>query len=335
MTSNEADQKQTFFQRWNFILATAVIICFFSEYFFMNEGPVEYINQLLLNPLQKFGGMIEFILWYSLCVAMWFICISYFRVHNFASFFLSACILGWAIEGTFIPAAYESIPGSFFWTSVTWHVLIDVLIGFCAIRYILNKDHIALTLSAAIALGMFWGFWATWVWPYETEILVTPDKFWSYSLFVSLLWILSLFLTDRLSLQSIEFTKREVIACSLFMLFCYTMTVIGTSGLALTIVPLWVLVFATLRQHKKHALESKASIFSFYDNKQTRLWNYACFLTTPFTASLVYEMLYENSIVLPMLNFIVVLSPLSYLLFAYSIYYIWVKQPKEDPSNNV
>ncbi|MEL7184041.1 MAG: hypothetical protein AAGK57_10395, partial [Pseudomonadota bacterium] len=77
---------------------------------------------------------------------------------------LIAALVGFAIEGTVVPAVYEAVPLSYLWTSVAWHGPITVGLGiFLMPRLLARLGPVQMGLTA-IGAGVGWGIWTTWVW---------------------------------------------------------------------------------------------------------------------------------------------------------------------------
>lgn len=143
------------------IVARACVLLAFSEFLFFNEGPVRDFLEAP-NPLDKGLHIAELVLFYclpgSLLLALEPMMTTWPR-----SIFVGAFV-GWSIEAAMVPVAYENPPFSFFWTSVSWHAMVDVCLGWVLLRRIFFVGRIKEKLLIAAALGGLTAIWSTWAW---------------------------------------------------------------------------------------------------------------------------------------------------------------------------
>lgn len=143
------------------ILARACVLLAFSEFVFFNEGPV--LHFLEAPDVTGKGLQIgELILFYclpgSLLLALEPMMTTWPRT------ILAGAFVGWSIEAAIVPVAYENPPFSFFWTSISWHALIDVCLGWVMFRKLLFSGRAQTKLIAAASLGGLTALWSTWAW---------------------------------------------------------------------------------------------------------------------------------------------------------------------------
>ena len=157
-----------FLQRLAMMVASGYILMFFSEYYFLNEGPgADFAESWCTSTFDTFFGLGVFSLYYAGWGAIMLCCIGIFRVRSFWSLFVAGALFGWAVEGIIIPLIYSEMPYSLGWPSLGWHVLVDVMLGWYLVRWILQKNKYAYTIALAVALGLYWGVQCTWYWgPY-------------------------------------------------------------------------------------------------------------------------------------------------------------------------
>ncbi len=152
------------------ILGSALIVWFFSEMFFVNEGEILYAWSTRGPSWDLVGFTFEFllifILFYLLPVLWLLMPIHVFRIRSPWALVLAGALTGWAIEGI-LPILYLELPLSIVWPSVSWHLLVDVILGWWLLRLVLGRNRHLLTAAVFGALGLFWGLWATWYWPTE------------------------------------------------------------------------------------------------------------------------------------------------------------------------
>jgi hypothetical protein len=146
-------------------LATGYVLMFFSEFYFLNEGPgAEFVEKWTTNPLSMARWLGEFSLYYAGWGYIMLAAIGLFRVRSLWSLFIAGALFGWAVEGIVIPLIYGNMPHTLGWPSLGWHAVVDVGLGWYLIRKILQKNNYRYTIILAVALGLFWGVWCTWYW---------------------------------------------------------------------------------------------------------------------------------------------------------------------------
>ena len=154
-----------FLKRLFMAAASGFVLMFFSEFYFINEEPAfELLRIGAENPLGVIPWLLEITLWYTGCSYIFLSAVGLFRVRSFWALFLAGALFGWAVEGILVPMVYIEFPFGISWTSLGWHALIDVWIGWYLIRKILLKNKPLYTILTAAAIGSFWGIWATWFW---------------------------------------------------------------------------------------------------------------------------------------------------------------------------
>lgn len=136
-----------------------------SEHVFFNEGPAEtLLAALATDPLKAISYQFEIAAFYAIPAFVALAAMAWRGVAGLARAMLIAALVGFAIEGAVVPAVYEAVPLSYVWTSVAWHGPITVGLGIFLMPRLLARlgpVHMALT---AIAAGIGWGVWTTWVW---------------------------------------------------------------------------------------------------------------------------------------------------------------------------
>ncbi|HEB86781.1 MAG TPA: hypothetical protein ENI68_07185 [Gammaproteobacteria bacterium] len=323
MTRNE-----TLLQRLAYVVGNGMIFWFFSEYFFVNEGPAFTLIDNLATPDKLAWVLLEMLFWYGLVTSLFLLAVSYYRVHTISAIFLAGCIYGWAVEGLFIPVLYENIPASFIWPSAG-HVLVDVLLGWYLIRVLLRKNNTLLTIVMAVLLGLAWGAWATWFWIGEGERRITPDEFTVFALFTSVIWISGTGLADRAGRLAFRPTRAEIVIlltlCAL--LFAYMTFAVGF--LSVLILPLAGLVQYALYRNRK--MEQRENIIRKLGAVQPGWSQYGYLLFTPVTAILTYDLIFDVQAVSPVKDLVV---PALFLagggLFFYCLYQVMFPTPNNE-----
>ena len=143
------------------ILARALVLLAFSEFLFFNEGPVGHFLGAP-DAMNKALQIAELIVFYclpgSLLLALEPMMTSWPRT------ILAGAFVGWSIEAAMVPVAYENVPFSFFWTSVSWHAMIDVCVGWVFLRRVMITGTAVSKIIYAVVLGFVTAIWSTWAW---------------------------------------------------------------------------------------------------------------------------------------------------------------------------
>lgn len=182
------------------LLGTGLILLFFSEFLFLNEGPVTtvvgHLEQGRAGHLV--AALAEFVAFYVLFAYVLLAGLQWCQVRTLTDLLLLGALVGWAIEGIVIPLVYEAVPLSLLWPSVGWHALVDVMLGWYLLRRLLRRARWGTALLAFAGLGLAWGAWATWLWiDPDGPPPLEPTAFAAYAATTSLLWIGGLVLLDH------------------------------------------------------------------------------------------------------------------------------------------
>ncbi len=279
---------------------STLIIWFFSEMFFLNESEMFYAYSRLpvLSELLIFitEFLIVFLLFYGLFTLWLLIPIHLFRVRSIQSLFLAGALCGWAIEGI-LPIMYAEMPGALLWPAGSWHVLINVILGWYLLRKLLEKNRHLLTLIVFGALGLFWGFWGTWFWPLEGigtieefTVPLTPPDFAFFSVSSTILLALGYYLLDRFGGTSFTPTRGEIWLWA------------GISALGLIfLAQIYALIFCVLAGivmlilRRNRRFENREPIFSAF-TPGIKLSNLLLVFMMPVVANLTYPFYLANNI---------------------------------------
>lgn len=141
-------------------LSRSFILLAFSEFIFANEEPVKavIVDGSIEGSAAKMAGLILF---YCIPGALLFVLEP--KMTTWPKVLFGGAFVGWSTEAAIVPAAYEAIPVSYFWTSVSWHAVWDVALG-CYILVLAMQRGWHKSLPMFAALGVFWGIWVTWTW---------------------------------------------------------------------------------------------------------------------------------------------------------------------------
>ncbi len=188
-----------FARRLALVLGSGLIFLFFSEFYFVNEGPVAAILRSIDNATILLVEIGELALFYGFFAYVFLIVMSQFRVGTIAALMLAGSVYGWATEATVIPVAHGAPPISWFWTSASWHPLIDVILGWYFLRLAMRKLSGVWLVPIFAAVGIFWAFWSTWYWG-NTEpgglAAMTFAEFRGFAMLTGSIWITGMILAD-------------------------------------------------------------------------------------------------------------------------------------------
>lgn len=310
-----------FFHRLLALFGSAIILMFFSEFLFVNEGMVALlIRELQENPMLAIGGLFMFSTYYALFTFPFLTLLSHYKVNTLLGLFLAGSIFGWATEALVVPAAYESIPYSFVWTSISWHPLIDVLIGWYLMRLVMRNRNVLWNLAMFAALGVFWAVWSTWYWGGEAgEIveIISPSEFTLFAYTTGIFWILGMGVADNFGRQGFHPTKWEVGLVSLVTLVFFTFTAWPYLPLSLSLLPFIALTLFAL--HKGRGGDGKSTIAANLHETRPPWWKYILALLTPLTATLIYPWLFEVQLVFPTEDVVLMIMLVAVVMFTWAI----------------
>jgi hypothetical protein len=274
------------------IFGSGLIILFFSEFFFVNEGPVLSIISQFSDIPSLALTIVQLAAWYALFALWLLIPIQLFRARSIWALYLCACLCGWAIEGLIIPVLYTDLPFSILWPSLSWHVIVNILFGWLGLRKLLEKNNSLQAAAAALFMGLFWGFWATWFWD-GSQTPIDPRYFSLFSFFSTTLLMAGYLLVDRFSETEFAISRSAIILAGGFSFLVWLLSNWAMSPLqfifpvlvGLVLIPLW----------KNKQLEERKNIFSTFKGK-IKVHNVLFLLLMPLAASLTYPIYYNQNI---------------------------------------
>lgn len=273
-----------FAQRLLMVLATAVVLAFFSELFFMNEGPAGDLLALLAgSPLELLQWAGELALWYAFPAYLFLTAVAHYRVRSLAALFLAGALYGWAVEGIIVWQMYEALPYTISWTPLGWHVLVDVLLGWVLVRRVLQHDSPARTAVLAAGLGLFWGVWAPW----NTARTPAPEAFLALAFAGGALWIAATLVLDRWGGTVFAPGRGELVALALVGAGLFALQILPVFPLAVLVLPP-LLLLSGLLLRRNRAQETRPSILATFA-RRPRLRNYPLLLLTPLMAAFTFN----------------------------------------------
>lgn len=148
------------------VTAVGFILMFYSE--LMHYNPMQPALAPSTAPLREYGVMLAV---YSLEAAVLIWLVRRYRVNGLWGLVLAGSAFGWLLEGMVVSTMYDNFPYYVAWTGLAWHLPLDVLAGYWLMRRMLAARSWQPAALGALALGGFWGWWATWGW---SELGVQP-----------------------------------------------------------------------------------------------------------------------------------------------------------------
>ena len=298
MCSSDLKQKlRAFLRRLGAAYGSAIILMFFSEYFFLNEGPVEeLLTTLQSDPLLAVPAFVSFAGFYTLFTYPMLVLLSGFNVRTLSGLLLAGAVFGWATEGLTIPVIYLAIPVSFSFPSIGWHALIDVMAGWFFVRLGMRRFGVSGNAIMFIALGAVWGMWATWFWGgAEADAMapINPEDFLLMVAVTSGFWLLGLVLADRFGAANFKVSKWEVGVIGLIYIVLAPVIAFPYLPLSLLIVPVVALTILALWRGRN--IEGNATVLERLHTSRPPWWSYVLVPLTPATAVLVYPWFFESN----------------------------------------
>lgn len=230
------------------LLGAALILGFFSEFYFVNEGPVfDLLDSLKHNPAASVFRFGELILYYVLFAYPFLIALGNFRIGNWRGLLLAGALYGLAAEALVVPVVYEAPPYSFVWTSLSWHTLVDVMLGWWLLRLAMRSSPIW-AVSVPALLGLFWGGWATWFWGDAPQTALSLGEFAAVASFTGVALMIGVWLADRAPASAFRAGWIEIAVVAAVSLAIFALTARPFAPfLPLAILALVALILLALR----------------------------------------------------------------------------------------
>ncbi len=285
-----------FIKRILLALATGYILFFFSELVFWS----------FWRSTSTIGEYAITWLFYSVLAYIFLLIVHEFRARNLWALFLAGAAFGWLGEGvvamTFFGAEGIPFPFTVSWTSLAWHALISVLLGWHFMQLLLAEGKILKILLLAGGLGLFWGFWAH-TWTLETPPIVTSvPEFALFAFITTSLFIAGHIAYTRLAATPFQPTIAEKIMLPLMAaLFFAFITIPAQFVLApLVLLPLFGLLFLGLLKNRLR--ETEPGLIKIASGP-VPFQRYLLILVMPAAATAVYDAFFPLAPVLFWPNF--------------------------------
>jgi len=283
-------------RRLSVVFGSALILMFFSEFYFLNEEPV--LSLLTQTPSATLASLSELTVYYALFAYLFLATLSVFKVRRWRGLFLAGCVFGWATEGLIIPLVYEAVPFSLIFPSVSWHAVVDVLVGWYLVRRVMRLNRLFISGLMFIILGLVWGIWATWFWG-EAGVLapLPPLVFLYFVVVVTFVWVLGMLLLDRFSVDDFEPPKWELMAILGISVVLFIITGIAFIPLPIVLAVLWIVTLLALRCNARQV--TTQDVLGALHETEPAWWNYLLVGLTPLIAASIYPLFYFNGVGLP------------------------------------
>lgn len=267
------------------LLGTGLILGFFSEFYFLNEGPVfDLVAALKTGPVAAIIGLGELALFYALFAAPFLIAVSAFKVGNWRGLVLAGGLYGLSAEASVVPMVYEAPPLSFVWTSLSWHTLVDVGLGWWLLRLAL-RGRMLWAIGMPVALGLFWGVWATWFWGEAPETALSLGDFAAMAWVTSGTLLLGTFLADRAPASAFRAGWIEIAVVASLTLAMFTLTALPIPPLLpLAVLAIVALTILALRAQTGGPVSPRLAQLA----TPPPAWRYALVLLIPAAATASY-----------------------------------------------
>lgn len=322
------------FFRFLTLYGTALILMFFSEYFFLNEGPVQDVMKLLSGTEDaNILGYLEFTLFYTLFSVWLLLPIFYFKIRSFWALYLAGGFFGIATEGLVIPLIYQE---SLTWPALSWHVLADVILGWYLVRLVLIKNKPIYTVLLAGALGLFWAFWVPWSHVGEDPFIPDPSLFIGFAIFTSFQLFCGYFLLNLSGKIQFKPTRIElgifgIITLTLWipMVITQWFPMIATKPFNSLLLPIYLGVsLYTLYHHSR--VDKSENLFDLFRAK-IAWWNLLLLIFMPITAIGVYPFIYRYQLYPPTELIVGIMNMSAYVLTILAVIMLWreIHQVKE------
>ncbi len=323
---------RAFLRRLGAAYGSAIVLMFFSEYYFLNEAPVEeLLDTLQSDPLLAVPAFISFAGFYTLFTYPMLVLLSLFNVRTLSGLLLAGAIFGWATEGLTIPVIYEAIPVSFSFPSIGWHALIDVMAGWYFVRLGMRYFGPLGNAIMFIALGVVWGMWATWFWggtEMDAMAPLNPEDFLLMAAVTTGFWILGLVLADSFGAADFRMSKWEVGVIGLIYIVLAPVIAFPYLPLSLLIVPVVALTILALWRGRN--IGGTATILERLHAARPLWWSYVLVPLTPATAVLIYPWFFANEVQVPTDFIVLTLLLAGTLWFVAALVVPFVQRQKEN-----
>lgn len=296
------------------VFGAALVLSFFSEFYFLNEGPARVASDTSgPNP-----ELLLLTLVYGLFAYVFLILLDRFELRDLAGLLLAGAVFGWATEALVVPVAHEAPPVSWFWPSVGWHALVDVVLGWYGLRLAMRRLAWPLLALLFAALGVAWGFWGSWTWSAAPEeaLVLTVAEFRTLALVAGTTWIVGILLADLGARRRFRATRLEVVLVGLAAISLYALTGLAALPWSLGLAGLVGLTIAALARSRGHG-DGIAILARF--SAPPPLAAYLAMPLLPLAAALTYPVVLAEGLSVPSEDIVALLLVAGGLAFGWAL----------------
>ena len=258
------------------------------------------MSELWFYRLPPENNLLEIVFAYGLVGYLFLIILDRFKVYRFAGFFVAAGMFGFLIEGIPVPVLYSLIPFSILWTSLAWHALISIGIGWYWFRQVMTAGSWQKIITYNSALGAGLGIWGGYFWNVvESEtgdvtgwLFVSPTVFAEQFMFGWLLFTLGHILFGLVTKGGISFARLEIWGISIITtVFFLLLQLIPAFPLSLLLPVLVGISVLALRKDRSHA--ETTPILHTFTTEHIPLARFLYTLFIPLGAIGIYTLIYS------------------------------------------
>jgi len=304
-------------------LATGFILFFFSERLFWTVWrPGDSVGDLLITWLA-----------YSSLAYVFLSVVSFFRVNEFGSLYLAGAIYGWLTEGALIYTLYGTeesapFPVSVSITGLSWHALISVSVGWYATGLALTSVRPVRVAVISVAVGIFWGVWATFLWKESPPVITGVPEFLGFALGFTVLLAGAWWVSFRLGVTRFRPGWVGLLLCALILGVFFAQHVVRLGWRPLVVLPV-ILSFALgpLMRHRRSVDNSGFGEFWGDFVPFHLIW----FGLMPVTATVVYaaaKPLGLEAIPVTSIVYYWITGPAGFLLFVWAAIHCSRRRPR-------
>lgn len=302
--------------RFFMLVSFGAILVSVSEFWFYEVS--EDVNSILI------------LLLYGVLGYLFLIIMQRYGVQTFSGFFVCASLLGFLIEGVPVPVVYSGLPLSIVWTSLAWHALLSVCVGWFLFRQVMTKCSWLKALVFNVVVGSCLGLWNAYMWNAKEEsshgevvFQWQPiDLFIEQFLLGYVLFVVGHIVFERSYKPNLQFNTIEYLGIwALIGLFAMLTAMASGVLLFSSVLPvLVVMCMWALFINAKKSNKTEPLFINQLMDPRIRLWRYGLTAIIPICAISVYVLVVSKQIGLEMNVFVIfTAAPISVWFFLRSI----------------
>lgn len=313
-------------QRLALVFGSALVVAFFSEFFFFNEGPALSLMDAIADGTVLFL-LLELGVWYALAIAPFLWIVEYYRVSNPWSLFLAGTAAGFFIEGLIIPVFYFELPFSLLWVSMSWHPFISIMLSLWLLQCWLRVWSVWRLVGMNSLLGVVWGAWATWPVGSETELTgeiaryVPFETFMLFALTAGAMLLVGNLLIDRCGGSSYRLGTVERWVLLLLSGGLFLLITVSVGALALVLLAVLFVLWLGLRRSRLTSPPGRTMLSEL--SRPVPLSNHITVFLLPVCASLTYGLMVELDLVMGAWVLGIPLSFMGIVFFVFSFWFLY------------